>query len=274
MNKDDKDSSVGWSYSGKEEEWDAFDRRMTRYMRNKLDSFGEKMWQGQIGNVEDFTKSELQNHVLSVYNSLRVTKPKEAKELWKKGSDFFKKSWHVAWLGRQANLMVDHIEDHADGQVVVEVVNFSGDKKAIRQHLYDQFGAGSGGDIHTQELEYEKGLPDGGGVAFKPAADITAKLRLLEGRRIYFWKMCEPSKRKSYIFCQESKLVRIVLEHINEDYKACINRLLDYVKVQKLVEKASQKKISKKSVPSTITQLDRSFNDDWLPSWKDMNVMS
>ena len=43
MNKEDKDSSVDWTYSGKEEEWDAFDRRMTRYMRNKLDAFGEKL---------------------------------------------------------------------------------------------------------------------------------------------------------------------------------------------------------------------------------------
>ncbi len=79
MNKEDKDSSVGWTYSGKEEEWDGFDRRMTRYMRNKLDSFGENLWQGQIGNVEDFKKPDLRDHVLSVYNSLRVTKPKEAK---------------------------------------------------------------------------------------------------------------------------------------------------------------------------------------------------
>jgi hypothetical protein len=44
---------------------------------------------------------------------------------------------------------------------MVEVVNFSGDKMKIRQHFYDQFGAGSGGGIHTQELEYEKSLPDG-----------------------------------------------------------------------------------------------------------------
>ena len=220
MTKEEKSSSVDWTYNGKEEEWDTFDRRMTRHMRNKLDLFGEKLWQGQIGNVADFTSTELQEHVLSVYNSLTVTKPKEAKELWKKGSDFFKKSWHVAWLGRQANLMVDYIEDHAEGQAEVEVVNFNGDKKMIRQHLYDQFGSGSGSDIHTQELEYEKGLPDGNGVAFKPGADITAKLRLLEGRRIYFWKMCEPSKIKSYVFCHEPKLVRIVLEHINEDYKS------------------------------------------------------
>jgi len=59
MNKEDKDSSVDWTYSGKEEEWDGFDRRMTRYMRNKLDSFGEKLWQGQVGNVEDFNQQEL-----------------------------------------------------------------------------------------------------------------------------------------------------------------------------------------------------------------------
>jgi hypothetical protein len=109
MTKEEKDSSVGWTYGGKEEEWDAFDRRMTRYMRNKLDSFGEKMWQGQIGDLKEFKEKELQEHVLSVYNLLRVTKPKEEKELWKKGSDFFKKCWHVAWLSRQANLMVDHV---------------------------------------------------------------------------------------------------------------------------------------------------------------------
>ena len=75
--------------------------------------------------------------MLSVYNSLKVTTPKEATELWNKGSVFFKKSWHVTWLNRQANLMVDHIEDHAEDQAEVEVVNYSGDKKLIRQHLYD-----------------------------------------------------------------------------------------------------------------------------------------
>ena len=102
MTKEEKDSSVGWTYGGKEEEWDAFDRRMTRYMRNKLDVFGEKLWQGQIGNVKDFTKTQLQDHVLSVYTSLTVSKPKEAKELWKKGSEFFKKSWHACGMAWQA----------------------------------------------------------------------------------------------------------------------------------------------------------------------------
>ena len=38
--KGDDDSSVGWTYGGKEEEWNSFDRRMMRFMRKKLDSFG------------------------------------------------------------------------------------------------------------------------------------------------------------------------------------------------------------------------------------------
>ncbi len=46
MTKEEKSSSVDWTYNGKEEEWDTFDRRMTRHMRNKLDLFGEKLWQG------------------------------------------------------------------------------------------------------------------------------------------------------------------------------------------------------------------------------------
>jgi hypothetical protein len=89
--------------------------------------------------------------------------------------------------------------------------------------------------------------------------DITVKLRQLEGRRLYFWKMCEPAKRKQYVFCQETKLVRIVMEHINDDYKPCVERLLDYVKVSKLVKASIGTKT--KLVPSSTSDLDRSFND-------------
>jgi hypothetical protein len=129
MNKEDKDSSVDWTYNGKEEEWDAFDRRMTRYMRRKLDAFGEKLWLGDVGDVQAMTTTALKQHVFEVYNALSITKPKEAKQLTEKGSDFFKRSWQITWLGRQTSLMVDHIEDHAKGQAMVEVVNYGGDKK-------------------------------------------------------------------------------------------------------------------------------------------------
>ena len=77
--------------------------------------------------------------------------------------------------------------------------------------------------------------------------------------------MCEPDKRKEYTFCKETKLVRIVLDTINDEYSACITRLLEYVKVRKLVmlgNKAGETEVS--AYPASH---DRSFNDDWLPSW-------
>jgi hypothetical protein len=39
--------------------------------------------------------------------------------------------------------MIDHIDDHALGQVKIEIVNFNGNKSKIRKHLYKQFGAGT-----------------------------------------------------------------------------------------------------------------------------------
>ena len=46
-------------------------------------------------------------------------------------------------------------------------------------------------------------------------------------------------QRRTYIYCQETKLVRIVLEHVNkEEYGECIKRTLDTVKVRKMVMSA------------------------------------
>jgi hypothetical protein len=160
--------------------------------------------------------------------------------------------------------MVGYIEEHAKGQVLLEIINFDGNKMEIRKHLYKQFGAGTGGDIHAQELHYEKGMPEPGQLAFPKGVDIGEKLRQLEGRRLYFLKMCEPGKRGTYTFCQETKLVRIVLEHVGPDYKYCVQRVLDLVKITKMIQGGGVG-YDVAEVPDTH---DRSFSDDWLPSWK------
>ncbi len=59
MSKDTKEkdeestlSNKNWSYDGNEDEWNAFDRRMQRYMRKKLGVFGENLWLGMV--IPDF----------------------------------------------------------------------------------------------------------------------------------------------------------------------------------------------------------------------------
>ncbi len=48
--------------------------------------------------------------------------------------------------------------------------------------------------------------------------------------------MCDPAKRTTYTYSQESKLVRIVIDHVGPEYKNCIQRILDLVKVTKLIQ--------------------------------------
>jgi hypothetical protein len=143
-------------------------------------------------------------------------------------------------------------------------MNFSGDKMGVRKHLYKQFGAGTGGEIHHKERHYEKGMPEPGQVAFPKGVDMPKKLRELEGRRLYFYKMCEPAKRNTYAYCQETKLVRIVLDTIGPEYKNTITRVLDLVKVTKMISNAGSGS-EDGEVPDAY---DRSFSDEWLPSWK------
>ena len=72
--------------------------------------------------------------------------------------------------------------------------------------------------------------------------------------------------RKTYIYCQESKLVRIVLEHVNKnEYGDCVKRVLELVKIQRLVKSTlSGAALGIESIPDVHA---RSFSDDWLPSW-------
>ncbi len=48
--------------------------------------------------------------------------------------------------------MRDYIESHCKGQAELELINYNGELRELRKHLYKQFGSGSGGNIHEQEL--------------------------------------------------------------------------------------------------------------------------
>ena len=115
------------------------------------------------------------------------------------------------------------------------MVNFDGNPEKLRAHLYKEFGAGTSGNIHTKEGEYDAGLPEKGQIAFPSGVDMRSKLRQLKDRQQLFWRMCAPELRPSYPYCQEPKLIRIVLEHVdyNPDYKECVARMLNSVSLRK-----------------------------------------
>ncbi len=81
-------------------------------------------------------------------------------------------------------------------------------------------------------------MAEKGKAAFPLGCDMGEKLRELESRRLYFSRMAGTAeKRRTYPYCQESKLVCIVLEHVNkQEYGECLKRVLEKVKVKKLVQ--------------------------------------
>jgi hypothetical protein len=267
MAKEDESSERNWKYDGDEAEWDSFDRRMIRHMRKKLDDIGEQMWLGEIGSVFGMAQDEYEKHCKNVMKAIYCTDPSEARKLKEDMSEFEDPDWQFDWMKRQYTLMADFIESHCKGQAEVEMINYAGDLKDIRKHLYKQFGSGSGGNIHEKEIDYDRGMPEKGKAAFPAGCDMGEKLRQLESRRLYFLKMAGSAElRKTYVYCQESKLVRIVLEHVNKnEYGDCVKRVLELVKMQKIVKKTMDGDAS--AIDAIPDNHARSFSDDWLPSW-------
>jgi hypothetical protein len=264
-----EEESKNWKYSGKEEEWDTFDRRMMRYIRKKYDIFGERLWLGSVQMVtNDMDPYDFYDHCDDVMRAIEIYDSGEAIKLRRDRDTFENPNWRYDWMTRQLRLMSDYVESHAEGQAEIEMINYSGDLRDIRKHLYKQFGAGSGGNIHEKELDFDRGMPEKGKNAFPAGCDMGEKLRQLESRRLYFSRMAgSAERRRTYTYCQESKLVRIVMEHVNkQEYGKCIKRILEKVKVKKLVQNMMDGgDVDDEELPDNH---DRSCSDDWLPSWR------
>ena len=137
MSKDLKEEDESkWTYDGKEEDWDMFDRKMVRHMIKNYDEFGEQLW---LGNIKDFNTMEFREYDLyctRVWRAIDVKDSSKAIKLWNPASGFWTMEWQRIWIERQLRLMVGYIEEHAKGQVLLEIINFDGNKMEIRKHLY------------------------------------------------------------------------------------------------------------------------------------------
>jgi hypothetical protein len=178
MSKTENENEKNWKYNGNEDEWDIFDRRMMRYMRRKYDTFGERLWLGDVPVISDnMNPYDFLHHCDDVMRAIETYDSSEARKLRRDRDVFEDPSWQYDWMMRQLRLMSDYVESHAEGQVEIEMVNYDGDLRNLRKHLYKQFGSGSGGNIHEKELDFDKGMPEKGKVAFPAGCDMGEKLR-------------------------------------------------------------------------------------------------
>ena len=81
MSKEKKEDTTEWKFNGDEDDWENFDRRVTRYMRKKYDLIGELMWIGEIGSVFSMEQAEYELHCSNVMKAIYCSDPSESRKL-------------------------------------------------------------------------------------------------------------------------------------------------------------------------------------------------
>ena len=106
-------------------------------MRKKYEEFGERMWQVEIDVVnDDMDPYDFLDYCGKVMKAIEVLDSSEARRLKKDQDTFEDPVWQYDWMKRQLRLLIDFIESHAEGQAEIEVINYGGDLRFIRTHLY------------------------------------------------------------------------------------------------------------------------------------------
>ncbi len=141
-------------------------------MRRKYDTFGEKMRLGEIDDVEQMDFNAFEDHIRDVMKAIYINDSSEARRLQKDRDEFETLDWQIDWRRRQFQLMMDYPEAHSKGQAEIEIINYNEHHGDIRKLLYKQFGAGTGGNIHEKELDFDRGMPEKGKPAFPDGCDM------------------------------------------------------------------------------------------------------
>jgi hypothetical protein len=96
-----------------------------------LGPFGENIWQGNVPDFYSPVPYDYEKYCNDVWMAIDCQDPTLARKLWDPTSGFFTNEYQRIWLDRQQTLMIDHIKDHAKGQVEIEIINFNGSKAEI-----------------------------------------------------------------------------------------------------------------------------------------------
>ena len=130
---EEKDSADKWKYSGKEEDWEMFDRRITRYCEKKYDLLGKKFWNGTLPSIVGLDPFDYYEYCCDVWRTIEMKDATQAKTLWNNTSGFFERAWQLNWIERQYRLLVIYIEEHCEKAAEIEMINFDSDKSQVRK---------------------------------------------------------------------------------------------------------------------------------------------
>jgi len=143
-----------------------------------------------------------------------------------------------------------------------------GGTAGMRHHLFTRFGGGMTVELREKERKYNAGLPKTEGApAFPDRCDMADRLNALEDMREYFIRVCPSAKLDDYEPTKLTKLVRIILEHLPQEYDVAVQEAKNLVRMRGMF--AGDKE-------ACITNLQDihhdNFDESWLPQYDELRT--
>ena len=247
-------------FSGaKVEEWFKFDRQVLRWVRRNYGSAGVKLWNETATVIDAHSVNAVGQ---DTYESLIESEGFKEADRYYDWGHFWPVDYQRSWRTKTRGLIRDYVEGRCDDRAFQHMIELTDDKlPTIRSDLQKKFAKATSTVVRRMEQEYEAGIPGKpGDKPFPIGINIEEKVEQLEDRKRTLWFLCPEHIRVTYLYGQESKLVRIVLNHLSSEYRPDVNRMIDLHKIQL--------KLAGKEVPAGVDV--EGYSDEWLPAWKEL----
>ena len=238
--------------------------------------FGEKygmmLWMNTLPDLEalDISVEEdwdiLEEHVTLIFDNKAEGHLKSAQEWW-----YDDRTWTIEfqldYRTRQYVKLFLRFQRVCRGEALRQV-EFLTVKKAseIRKHFKIRFGGSLKEVIKVRQDAFNAGMPEPGKKPFPLYCDMELVLIKLEKEREFFWRSCSISKRDEYVFCQESKLVEVIIQHLPFEYACVLEKFRTQLEIKGLI-------VDKEATGFSEEQdVDQAFSNDWYPKYPELRL--
>ena len=268
MSKDTVEKKFNGKASGLS--WTEFEDGIMSWGRPKYgDKYARGLWEDTLLKIEDLDMEndvdvyDFTNLCEMVFDVLRRESLKTAESLY--SSDrFWTKKFQLEERQAQREKLYTYLETILDSEPFRQLkVQGVVKMNSFREHLYVRFGGGEPEVLNERVRLYLLGMPKREGYpSFPHDVNMEDKLNQLEEERDYFFKACPKEKRDTFDPASETRLTRVVLEHVPPNYDEAVERVKTMIKFRKM--HAGDVEASFTHLQSQIHQ---NFNSDWLPQY-------
>ena len=186
--------------------------------------------------IDDLDNFAFECHLTMVYDGVSDVNDRHATSLFE-SARFWTKKFQLEWIEKQYVKLYLQIQKNCSGEARMQIEDLTHSRaREIREHFMLRFGGSQKSLIKARKKAFLAGMPaENSKVAFPQYCNMEDKLIQLETERTFFWKTCPIECRSTYVYCQESKMVHVILEHLPYDYDQAVEKVRNSVKMRKMV---------------------------------------